>query len=358
MIKLLGEELSKVDLTRRFGDYNHLVGFQHYKLNNGSENNVEAVQVSTGTGFRFEILRGRGLDIGRCYYKEIPISFRSCVPETHPSFYEAFNDGWLRSYSGGLLTTCGLTSIGTPTSDEGENLPLHGRLSNICSETFSTKNTWENDDLYLEVSGSVRESKALNYNLLLERSIRAKAGTNTFHIHDKVTNEGFTDANHMILYHFNIGYPILDKCLKLYSKSISVEPRDEIAKNRSEKYDEFLEPTPNYPDVVYYHNLKSDNDGECQVAVINEKKSIGFYLKFLKNTLDQFIQWKFLGEGNYVIGLEPGNAQVNGRDVERKHGRLKVLKAQESVEYDIEVGFLSEKNEINQFLRKYNFLND
>lgn len=353
MVKLLGEELSKTELTKRFGDYNHLVGFQHYKLNNGKEKDVEVVQVSTGTGFRFEVLKSRGLDIGRCYYKEIPISFRSCVSESYPSFYEAFNDGWLRSYSGGLLTTCGLTSIGTPINDKGEILPLHGRLSNIPSESFYTKNRWKNDDLYLDVNGSVREAKALNYNLLLERCITAKAGTNAFHIHDIVTNEGFTDTEHMILYHFNIGYPILDRNLKLYMKSISVNPRDEAAKNRNDKFDEFLDPTHNYPDVVYYHNLKPDYKGECQVAVVNEKRNIGFYLKFSKKSLDQFTQWKFMGEGNYVIGLEPGNARVNGRNVERRSGRLKVLKAQTSVEYDIEVGFLSERNGINQFLKKY-----
>lgn len=355
MVKLLNEELSKTDLARRFGDYNHLVGFQHYKLNNGIENNVEVVHVSTGTGFRFEVLKSRGLDIGRCYYNEIPISFRSCVPESHPSFYTAFNDGWLRSYSGGLLTTCGLTSIGTPVNDNGDNLPLHGRLSNIPAESFSVKNKWEKNDLYLEINGTVRESKALSYNLLLERRITAKAGTNTFCIHDKVTNEGFTDIEHMILYHFNIGYPILDRYLKLYTKSSSIKPRDEIAANRSEKFNEFLDPTSNYPDVVYYHNLKPDNGGECQVVIVNEKRNIGFYLKFSKKTLDQFIQWKFLGQGDYVIGLEPGNAQVNGRDIERREGRLKVLKAQTFVEYDVEVGFLSEKNEISQFLEDYDF---
>ena len=32
-----------------------------------------------------------------------------------------------------------------------------------------------------------------------------------------------------------------------------------------------------------------------------------------------------MGEGDYVLGLEPGNCEPDGRDVMRKQGKLEIL---------------------------------
>ena len=45
-----------------------------------------------------------------------------------------------------------------------------------------------------------------------------------------------------------------------------------------------------------------------------------------------------MGEGTYVVGMEPGNALVLGRDVERESGRLQFLEPGERREYDLEIG--------------------
>ena len=48
-------------------------------------------------------------------------------------------------------------------------------------------------------------------------------------------------------------------------------------------------------------------------------------LSFDTNELKCFTQWKMMGEGDYVMGLEPGNCTPDGRDVLREKKLLKFL---------------------------------
>lgn len=351
MVKILGRNYTKMDFQRYFGSFDHLIGFKKYEYNSSRAKGLSAIEMKTGGGLSFEVLEDRGMDIGVCNYKGIPISFRSAIKESRPEFFEPLRDEWFRNYGGGLLTTCGLNYLGAPCVDNGEKLGLHGRISNTPSEELYTRKYWDKDELILEVNGSIREAKALNYNLVLNRQIKVKGGENRFFIKDKIVNEGFRDTCNMVLYHFNIGHPVLDLDSKLYLRTKEVVPRDEIASNRWDKYNEYLAPTKDYPDVVYYHSLEFSNDSICKVAFVNHNIDIGIYIKYNSKTLPYFTQWKFTGEGNYVTGLEPGNCRVNGRDIERRENRLKILKPYEEVSYEIEFGIIDGKENIDRCIK-------
>ena len=53
--------------------------------------------------------------------------------------------------------------------------------------------------------------------------------------------------------------------------------------------------------------------------------------------------------GTYVVGLEPANCRVEGRDVERAGGALKHLEPGEKKTYHLEMGVLSSPSEIEDF---------
>ena len=353
-IKLIDKNYSKKDLKTYFGDCSSVAGIRRYSLLEGKSKGCNIIEIATGSGLVFEINETRGMDLGRCSYKSVPIAYQGYNREVHSNYYEAFADGWLRNFAGGLLVTCGLKSIGTPEEDKGEILPLHGRISNTPAERVNIEEYWEDENLYFKVSGKIRESKALNYNLELQRTIFVKAGTNKIILDDVVENAGFNEEEFMLLYHFNIGHPILDKTARLLTHSKEVFPRDKDAENQSEPYDCYLSPTKDYNDIVYYHDLEDDND-VCTVAIINEEIAMGITLKFNKSQLDCFTQWKFTGLGNYVAGIEPGNARVNGRSIERKEGRLKTIKSNEAKHFRIEIEILSSKEEIESYKKKYTF---
>jgi hypothetical protein len=48
-------------------------------------------------------------------------------------------------------------------------------------------------------------------NLVLERRIEVEVGTDTVNFHDRVRNLGFYPTPHALLYHINLGWPVVDK---------------------------------------------------------------------------------------------------------------------------------------------------
>ena len=46
-------------------------------------------------------------------FQGLPLAWRSPAGDVHPSYYEPEGFGWLRSFAGGLLTTCGLDQFGS-----------------------------------------------------------------------------------------------------------------------------------------------------------------------------------------------------------------------------------------------------
>lgn len=350
MFKFLSKEYSRRDLQRYFGSGRGLYGIRRFRYDEGKAQAMACIEVKTGSGFRFVVLPDRGLDIGLCEYQGMPISFGAPVGEVNPAFYEPEGDGWFRTFGGGLLATCGLTYLGAPDMDQGESLGLHGRIHNTPGEEVGVSETWEDDLGTLRVTGKVRQAKTLGENVVLERQIQAYVGENKVMIKDRVTNEGFSQIPHMQLYHFNIGHPILDEGTKLITNSTKVWPRDDVAAKEGDQYYLYKGPTPGYPDTVFYHRLAEDKDGYCRAALINPRIKLGVYVKYLAANLPNFVQWKYTAEGCYAAGLEPANSWVEGRSVARKRGELKYLAAGESKEYQLEVGLLTNEEEINQLV--------
>jgi hypothetical protein len=53
-----------------------------------------------------------------------------------------------------------------------------------------------------------------------------------------------------------------------------------------------------------------------------------------------------MDQGAYVVGMEPGNAWVMGRDVERREGWLQCLEPGETRRYHMEIGVITDRAEV------------
>jgi hypothetical protein len=159
----------------------------------------------------------------------------------------------------------------------------------------------------------------------------------------------------MILYHINIGFPILDENAVLLSTSNMFLPRDADAVSESESWNKFHLPREAYKEKVYFHNMATDSQGYVYSAILNKDLlgGVGVYVKYKKQQLPRFIQWKMMGEGTYVVGMEPANALVMGRDREKAWRTLQYLKPQESRDFDLELGVLV-GDEIAEFRQMIN----
>ncbi|MCD6083582.1 aldose 1-epimerase family protein [Candidatus Aerophobetes bacterium] len=349
MASIYGTSYTKGELRRLVGDISQIAGTKKYQLIDGKGRGTRQVDVWTGSGFCFTISLDRGMDISQASYCGRSLCWRSSTGDVHPHFFEPRGFGWLRSFFGGLLTTCGLTYCGAPCVDEGEELGLHGRISNIPAEKVKVEERWEKDEYLISVEGLMRETRVFGENLILRRRISTRLGESRLWIHDVVTNEGFEETPLMILYHINAGFPVVEDGSRLISPTIKVKPRDKEAEEGKEDYYKFSAPIPGFKEKVYYHQMREDSSGQVHCALINEAKGIGLYLIYRKEELPQFIEWKMMGEGTYVVGMEPANCLVEGRDKDRQRGTLQFIKPGTSREFNLEIGVLDGGQQIEKF---------
>ena len=182
MMNLYGENLLRSDLQKRVGDMSQIAGLRHSNRTDGTEKGVSSIDFYTGTGFTFTVLPDRGLDISTASYRGVPLCWRSSTGDVAPTFYEPSGNGWLRSFYGGLLTTCGMTNVGPANQDEGELLGLHGRVSNIPATNVWADTRWEGDRYSMWVQGKVRETSVFGTNLERTRRITTELGSNSVKI--------------------------------------------------------------------------------------------------------------------------------------------------------------------------------
>lgn len=351
MANVFGRTLTKQDILSRVGDISQLARVKLHRLVNGYEDGVLAADVVTGSGLQFTVLPSRGLDISSASFRGRALAWRSAQTDRHPAYYEPQGLGWLRSFPGGLVTTCGLTWMGAPNVDEGVELGLHGRFSNTPATGVSARGEWDGDDYRMTIEGSVREAVVFGENVLLHRRITTALGATSFRIEDRVTNEGFLQAPHMLLYHVNLGYPVVDEGSRIVVPACATQPRDAEAADGAEEWMRIHTPVVGYREKVYFHTVEASADGTAMAAVVNPDLDGGMavYVRYRPDQLPCFVQWKMLGAGTYVIGLEPANALVMGRSVEREAGRLQYLEPGESRIYELEIGVLTGE-ELNPYL--------
>lgn len=350
---LFGKKYSKKELLKRVGDISQIGGIKAVSLADGNEYGVSALEFKTGTGFHFTVLPGRGMDISNADYNGKSLCWRSCTGDVHSAYFEPEKFGWLKGFFGGLLTTCGITYAGHPCVDEGKELGLHGRVSGIPAKNIYYDGKWEKDEYIMFATGKIRETSVFGENIMLTRTISAKLSESKIYLHDVIENLGFEKTPHMILYHINGGFPVIDKDSIFVSPSLKAEPRDDEAKNKAKDYYKFQAPTHGFKEKVYFHDMQTDKNGFVYTGLINKSfnnaEGFGFYIKYRKKELPFFVEWKMTGEGIYVVGIEPANCFLSNRAKLRSEGKLPFLNPGEKKEYSIEIVVLSNSKEIKEF---------
>jgi hypothetical protein len=353
---MTANNLNKREMLRYVGDFSQLFGIKEYTLNGGKAKGVKAFDVKNGSGLEFTVLADRCLDIAGLAFKGINCSYISKAGIVAPEYYDESGIGFMRSFHAGFLTTCGLRNVGTPCEVNGETFSLHGRISNTPGEEISTTTEWIDNFPVLTISGKMREARLFGENMILGRKITCNYGENKFTIQNTVENFGFKREAIMLLFHFNLGYPLLDEDAILVTPTKKLTPRDQEALGGEELYHQCQQPTPGYSEQVFYHDLKSNQNGETCVALINKKVEIGIALYFNKNQLFNFTQWKQMGEGEYVMGMEPCNCYVGGRSDPRNSDVLEYLEPGEIRNFDLTIELLNGTDEIDTLIKNINSL--
>lgn len=321
-----------INIHEYLGNTSQLYCIEEHRLVGGKGDGIRLIEVNNGKGLMFTISADRCGDISRLFYKGVNIGFFSPCGYVSPSFYDNRGTGFLKSFTAGFFTTCGLTAVGSPCIDDGEELPLHGTISNIPAENVS----WS-DEGVLKIKLIIRDATLFLYKLLLTREYECSLKENQIIIHDCVENIGAEDCPYMILYHFNLGYPLLTENTQLNIPFSRILPRNERAAEGIDNAMNMEKPQKGFEEQCYYYDV---TDGI--IKIYNPDLGFSMTMMYDKNELPYFTQWKMMGSGEYVLGLEPGNCTPDGRDVMRKNGTLRYLKPSEKVHQTIKIIFSEE----------------
>lgn len=325
-MKLFGREWTRRELEARCGRIEQLFGLRRLELSEGNEAGVGQLEVRTGGGLVFMVTPEKGMDISGARMFDSSLAWQSPAGDVNPAYYDPRELEWLRTASGGLLMTCGLSHAGAPCQDEGTALGLHGRAHHSPARQVGLSADWVGDEYEMSVRGVIEETSTFGPKLRLTRNITARAGCNALKLTDVVENVGFETSPLMMVYHFNFGFPLIDESTTVDIPSDTVQAA--AAEVPLEGYNHWQAPEPGFAERVYYHTDLQDTDGRA-TAVIHSPRFCGHgadvSLKWKTETLPMMVQWKMPGAGEHVLGLEPSNCRVAGRAAERERGSLQRL---------------------------------
>jgi hypothetical protein len=331
--------MKKKELFKYIGNISQIGGTRHYTLSEGRGRNMRAIDVNSGSGLVYTVLPDRGLDISLASFMGNNLVYISYNGETHPAFYEPQGFGWLNTFAGGLLTTCGLTYLGAPVKDGEEELGLHGRYSTIPARQVSDLSEWIGDEYHIRIRGIIDEGHIFGHKIRLEREISTIRGQNSLSIKDIVTNAGFMTSPYTILYHMNFGFPFLSEYSELIIDPEKTVAATSFAEEGISEFRHFIKPQAGIAEQVYFHSMKADIDGESRVTLLNKKLGISAAISFNNDQLPFLTEWKMMGTGDYVLGLEPCNVPARNRVALKEDNMLPYLKAGESVINNVRVEF-------------------
>jgi galactose mutarotase-like enzyme len=327
---------------------------QLFRLQGGLSDGVDVVRIDNGR-MRLDVLPTRGMGIWQAEIDGVRLGWDAPVERpVHPSFVDPMRRGgigWLDGFNE-LICRCGLSWHGAPVTDtqydesgqvvSEQFLPLHGRIANLPAHLVSLK---MHDDL-MQLTGVVDEASLFGGKLRLKSQLQTRVGSSSFRITDTVTNAAGTPAEVQMLYHCNLGRPLLSAEAQFVIAHKTVAPRDARAAEGVQQWPHFSGPEAGYAEQVYFIEPILDSDGLASAVLTAADQRHALALRFDGQTLPWCVLWKNTQaeEDGYVAGIEPASSFPNGRQFEREQGRVIILPPGESVTFRLELEYVSDED--------------
>lgn len=308
-------------------------------LSDGRREGVRLVELTAGD-MRVFVLPDRGLGIWKMVAGEVELGWQSPVKgPVHPSFVpltEPSGLGWLDGFDE-LVARCGLVSNGAPDFDGSGRLlhGLHGRIANLPAHDVAV--VLDEDAGTVTLTGAVDETRFLCHALRMETRLTLEASRHRIAWTDTVTNLSDRPATMQMLYHVNIGPPILGDGAEVVAAIDELAPRDTHAAADIPTWHRYVGPKSGRAEQVHFATLRPDAAGTATALLVAPDAGCGAALSWKSDTLPWFALWKNLGgeRDGYVTGIEPATNFPNTRSFEEKQGRVVSLAPGESVRFEI-----------------------
>jgi hypothetical protein len=295
-----------------------LVTVRHETVSDGAAAGSRSITVQPVGGLTTRILLDRGLDLGGAWYAGIPVSWRSAVGESRPGRVDA-GTGWLDQWEGGLLTTCGLRNVGSPSEGHGQ----HGSFTDLRAREVSVARRWLDDGhAAVEITGVLDDATSLGAHLRVHRRITLRSGVGSVRVEDRTVNLGPEPEQAPMLYHVNFGFPFLtaDSEYRIPGLAGSSAGGQAVPVERWQRMGEVGVPGP---DRIVEHELCAGEPGRAQLT--GPQVGMVADVAWDRTTMSRLHTWQRVQRGSFVASVEPANCGLDGREADRAAGRAPVL---------------------------------
>ena len=275
----------------RISNFQQVASLRRYTVTDGGEKGFEIIDCDNGT-LRFLINVTKACDMMQLYHKGQNMSFIS------KNGFMKRELPFVNRFEGGMLYTCGLDSVG-----EREGFEEHGSLHNMPAQILRAECGEEG----ILIEAVLRDTAVFGKNLVLRRKITSAIGSERVKIEDRLTNENYFEEKYCLLYHVNIGYPMMDEGAKIVGDVNECQPRTPWAEQQMATSYQIEAPVPGFEEACYYLKLK-----EPEISMVNEKIGKKFSVSYSGDTLPHFLEWKSIAGGDYAVGLEPATTKLDG----------------------------------------------
>lgn len=269
---------------------------RRYHLMGGAQDGLEVIDCDNGR-LRFLLNVSKACDVMQMYHEGQNVSFISKNGFTKREI------SFLNRFEGGMIYTCGLESAG-----RREGYEMHGSFHNVPAEIVRAECT----EAGITVEAIIRCGELFGKCLVMRRKVSTALGAATLVIEDTLCNEGYRDEDYCLLYHINLGYPMLDEGARILVSNEDYYAANPIAEEAAATRYEMTGADPTVPERCYYLNLKKP-----EVALVNSRLGKQFSLSYSGDTLPCFLEWKSMTAGDYALGLEPCTSPI-GKALEYK----------------------------------------
>lgn len=301
---MAGRDLSNI--RKRTVDWRGIADIRLVAAEDGPGRGQRILLARNALGVQFEVAVDRGFDIAALSYKGINLGWFG--PNRQPSPGATTEDGGrgiLRAFDG-FLVTCGLDQFGVSAEGPGDHFiyphrptvhyPFHGRIALQGAELTGHGLDMEADEPVLWCEGIVRQTVLFGEVLSLRRRIELPVFGQTIRMRDKISNDGYRPARHGVLYHFNLGYPLLDRDSRLFGDCDAKDVAG-FAAVPAVPADDFVE-------LVDAVSLKP-KDGSTSVGLSNPALGISLAIRQKTEQLPELMMWRCYQSGIMALGIEP-----------------------------------------------------
>jgi hypothetical protein len=314
-------------------------------LSDGPERGVRMLHVRSGGGLEWEVVVDRGFDLGRVAYRGETISWHSATGVRGPWLMDPASDGgqgFLRGHSG-FMETCGLDHIRQPETVPFRGQPLHptGEIAHPLHGLYSVQPArligygCEEDAPIplLWCEAEIRQAFVFGACLSLRRRYECLAGSSRFTVRDRVRNIGPSPAPHLMLYHINLGYPLIDNGSRLTLNGATKVWHE----GDGAPLAPFGAPRAEQSRDISLHRW-NDPTAKAMIAVA-AASGLTLEIDVEAGQLPFCQVLRIDSSGHYGLSIEPCSTSARSRNDADDRGETRRLQPREEVRYDLSFSF-------------------